>query len=482
MKSIRTKMVVTALSFAVIFIAFHPGVNAQKPGAGVHEGVICNVTSFSMNKICKEWDGQWQGIGVASDGNCYFATSTHSSGHGAGFHVYDPVKKEHRMLVEDMTILCGEEFSGSQQGKIHSPIVELDGWLYFTTHLSNYWPEGIDIYTGAHVLGYEIATGKFRDFGIVKPRYSIYSAIQVDPERKVLYVMLSPFQPDLIKEDGVHLYSVDIASGEKKDLGQLTFGETGGTPWFYVDNKGNCWFTLWKREWQYEHDRGNLYCYSPEAGKIITYKDVLPKEVKLIDGTELSGTHMYNTRCWNYTEALPGRERCLFAMGAWGGGDERLWIFDPSKDIASGEAFEPIANIGTTFHETARGGDRLYFVQYEDLEVQRTISPELARDEDPDIVGYNSNLHLRSISLKKGDDPNQITDHGKIVDQDGRAARMINALAADAEGRVYMTGDWYIKSDREASMYNLLWDHPGERLYSLMKRGLFFAVAETGEE
>ena len=137
MKSIRTKMIVSALSFAALIFAIHPGVKAQKPGEK-HEGKICQVSSFSMNKICKEWDGQWQGIGVASDGNCYFATSTHSSGHGAGFHVYDPVKKEHRVIAEDMTIVCGEEFSGSQQGKIHSPIVELDGWLYFATHHSNY--------------------------------------------------------------------------------------------------------------------------------------------------------------------------------------------------------------------------------------------------------------------------------------------------------------------------------------------------------
>jgi hypothetical protein len=56
---------------------------------------------------------------------------------------------------------------------------------------------------------------------------------------------------------------------------------------------------------------------------------------------------------------------------------------------------------------------------------------------------------------------------------------MINALAADDQGRVYMTGDWYVKSDREASMYLQLFTHPGERLYFLMKRGMFFAVAET---
>ncbi len=478
MKFITTKLPGYTLAVTVVLLSLHVVVQARKPDTAESGEKICRVTSFSMNKICKEWDGQWQGITVASDGNCYFGTSTHSSGHGAGFHMYNPGTREHKVLAENMTLVCGEEFNGSQQGKIHSPIVELDGWLYFATHLSNYWPEGIDIYPGAHVLGYEMATGKFRDFGIVKPRYSIYSAINVDPERKVLYAMVCPFQPDLIRNDGIHLYSVDLTSGQKKDLGQLTFGETGGTPWFYLDNHGRVWFTLWKREWRYPYDKGNLYCYDPDAGKIITYEDALPKERELIDGTPVTDQYGYETRCWNYTEALPGRKKCLVAFGAWGGGDERLWIFDPSKDIISGAAFEPIAYIGSTFHETAMGGDRLYFVQYADLEVQRTTSPELARDEDPDIVGYNSDLHLRSISIKDGAD-RTIKDHGKIVDQDGRAARMINSLAADDKGRVYMTGDWYVNSDLEATLQVLLFDYPGKGIYRLMKRGMFFAVAET---
>ncbi len=214
----KIRMSVVPLAIAIMLFTVHVFVTAQKPGTGKHEGKICEVTSYSMNMICKEWDGQWQGITVASDGNCYFGTSTHSGGHGAGFHMYDPETKEHKVIAEDMTLVCGEGESGSQQGKIHSPIVELDGWLYFTTHLSNYWPEGIDIYPGAHVLGYEMATGKFRDFGIVKPRYSIYSAIEVDPDRNLLYVTVSPFPPELIQKDGVHLYSVISASEEKKEL------------------------------------------------------------------------------------------------------------------------------------------------------------------------------------------------------------------------------------------------------------------------
>ena len=113
---------------------------------------ICHVYSVSMNRICKEWDGQWQGITVASDGNCYFGTSTHSSAHGAGFHRFDPETKTHTLLAEDLTIILGEGNTPSQQGKIHSPIVEHDGWLYFTTHLSNYWPKGIEDYTGLMLL------------------------------------------------------------------------------------------------------------------------------------------------------------------------------------------------------------------------------------------------------------------------------------------------------------------------------------------
>jgi hypothetical protein len=49
-------------------------------------------------------------------------------------------------------------------------------------------------------------------------------------------------------------------------------------------------------------------------------------------------------------------------------------------------------------------------------ELQRTIMTEKTRKEDPDIVRYNDNLRLRSISIRKGDD-RSIFDHGKLVDR-----------------------------------------------------------------
>lgn len=477
MKYLRNQMKVITCIIVVVLFSLHPNVNAQKERTKNYEGKVCNTVSFSMNKIAKEWDGQWEGITVASDGNCYFGTSTHSRGHGAGFHKYNPKTKEHTVIAEDMTLICGEEDLKSQQGKIHSPIVECDGWLYFTTHLSNYWPEGIELYPGAHVLGYELATGKFRDFGIVKPRYSIYSAINVDTDRKQLYVFVAPFQEDLVKNDGAHLYSIDIVSGAKKDLGQVTKGQGAASFWFFVDNKGNCWFTLWKAHIEYDNDKGNLYCYSPDADKIITYENVLPKG-EYIDGTPVTDERMLNSRAWTWLEPLPGSEKCLFTMGVTGGGDERLWIFDPSKNIDNGEAFKPIAYIGSTFFETALGGDRVYFIQYNDLEIQRTQVAETNRDKDPDIEGYDDYLHLRSVSIAPNSN-RSIIDHGAIIDQEGRTPRMINSMTADDNGNVYITGSWYINSYREATLQVLFYDHPGERLYKLMKRGEFFSVIDV---
>ena len=476
MKSNKIQLIRNVVLCTAFLLALTSGNFAQKPDTKNNTEKICPVTTFSMNKICKEWDGQWQGMTVASDGNCYFASSTHSASHGAGFHKYDPRAKKHTVLAEDMTLICGEENTQTQQGKIHSPIVECDGWLYFSTHLSNYWKEGIEKYPGAHVIGYQMSTGKFRDLGIVRPRYSVYSAINVDPVRKKLYVLSVPFLDTLINIDGSHLFSIDIASGKKEDLGVVTDRKKGVSFWFFVDNKGNCWFTLWKMHEQYDFDHGNLYCYNPDKGKIETFKDVLPMG-KIIDGTSVTDEKMKRQRAWTWATAISGNEKCLFTMGAWGGGDERLWMFDPSKDIETGEAFQAIAPIGSTFLQVALGGNRLYFIQYDNIQLERNSSAETTRDLDPDLAGYNESLHLRSVSIDKDAD-HFITDHGKIVDQDGRAARFTNSMAADDRGHVFLYGSWYVKSMKEATFQILFSEYPGKGIYKLIKRGEFFGVAD----
>ena len=96
---------------------------------------------------------------------------------------------------------------------------------------------------------------------------------------------------------------------------------------------------------------------------------------------------------------------------------------------------------------------------------------------DSNYVDYK--MHLRSVSLKEGDDHNVITDHGPLVDEDGRKASMIYALAADESGLVYVYGSWTVKSPKEASMQYQFRKYPNGDMFKLSPRGEFFTVVNT---
>ena len=411
----------------------------------------CTVHSIALNKIVKYFDGQWQGMATASDGACYFGASTHSPLHGASFFKFEPATLKLTTLAEDMTEVCGEDRSRTPpQGKIHSPIVECDGWLYFTTHLSNYWEKAINKYTGAHVIGYELSTGRFRDFGVVRKRYSIYSAIDVDRINKKLYVFVVPWTSADVENDGSHLYQIDIATGDKIDLGLVPPKGRGACIWFFIDSKGDCWFTLWKHHWPLPSDEGDLYHFDASAGAIRCHKGVLPVG-RLPPNGDPAPERLRCETSWTWAQPLPGNKQCLFTMGWLGGGDERLWVFDPDKDIENGEAFRPIAYIGATFHSVAYDKkDRVYFVQFRDLNDARTHYTEATRDYERKDIHFDDQLHLRSVSTDPGAD-GRIVDHGRIVDQDNRHVSMIESLAADDKGNVFMHGSWYAQSPEESS-------------------------------
>ena len=66
-------------------------------------------------------------------------------------------------------IICGEDVQTNPQGKIHSDIVEANGWLYMATHFAAEKRGVYETWTGSHALGYELATGRWRDYGVVRP-------------------------------------------------------------------------------------------------------------------------------------------------------------------------------------------------------------------------------------------------------------------------------------------------------------------------
>ena len=453
----------------------------------------CRVHSIALNKFVKYFDGQWQGMIAASDGACYFGASTHSPLHGSSFFKFEPVTRKLTVLADDMTRVCAEDLTKTPpQGKIHSPIVEFDGWLYLTTHLSNYWDEAMDRYTGAHVIGYELSTGKFRDFGIVRGRYTIYSAINVDRKHRKLYVFVVPFARADVEKDGSHLYQIDLETGAKTDLGLVGQKQRSCCLWFFVDDRGDCWFTLWKNHWPIAWDHGDLYQYDTKAQALKCYKDVLPIGKLAPDGAAAQ-EKLNAERSWSWAEALPGNRECLFTTGCLGGGDEQLWIFDPRKSIEKADAFRPLAYIGSTFMGNAFDQrDRFYFAQYKKLADARVYWAEAVRDYLREDVGFDDDMHLRSVNIDPASDK-RVIDHGKVVDEENRRVTMIESLAADKEGNVYLHGTWDSLTPDEAThqyvwpeltqYYDemgyapLLKNYKGAQnyQYKVMHRGQFFA-------
>ena len=73
---------------------------------------FCRTNSISLNKVSPYYDGQWQGIIAASDGACYFGSSSHTLIHGGGLFRFDPATKQFDVLTDDknsIIMICGND-------------------------------------------------------------------------------------------------------------------------------------------------------------------------------------------------------------------------------------------------------------------------------------------------------------------------------------------------------------------------------------
>ncbi len=407
---------------------------------------VLKVQSFSTNQVNRDYDGQWEGICAASDGNVYFASSTHSPRSGAGFFKYDPRTGAVTVLTKDITAVCGEDPAKiTAQGQIHSNVVEMDGWLYCTTHFANEWKGAPDLYPGSHLIGYELATGKFRDFGAVRFNCTGYSAIQVDPPRKRVFFYLTLWGRGTPGQgDGSHVYRLDVTTGKIKEMAKVGTDHSAAFC-MVVDAKGGVWLTT-------ERTQNTLFHIDGDTGKVQRWPEVTPRRSDLERETPAKDQ---KDRWWRWGRPIGDGDKAVFSPRNGG----QLWLFDPSAAPDWGRAFQPVEPfVGPHDIGSAFAGGRVYYIQREGGR-----PGEKADDH-----------HLMSVTINamgKG----EITDHGLIVDQDGRRPWRMQSLAADDQGRVYMVGDWYLNpGDKGTQRYN----YP-EGKFEDQLRGQFFAVADV---
>lgn len=407
------------------------------------------VQTFPLNDFKRELDGQWQGIRLASDGNVYFASSTHSAHHGAAFFKYDTVTGQVSELAHEITDICGEDVQTNPQGKIHSDVVEANGWLYMVTHFSAEKPGVYEVWTGAHALGYELATGQWRDFGVLLPGYTGYSAIGVDPARNYLYV----FVTGKTAGQASYMFRINTVTGEKINLGQVGAASDGGydatSHWTFVDQRGDVWFAVTRQD-------GALQQIHGDTGVIEVHPNALPPLVRWDSNQLETDPTLQFRRGIQWMQPLDGN-RAALTIAPNGG---MLYVFDSTQPMAS--AFTPIRHVGYSYLGFAVGGDRVFYYQRENRAFGNQDAPQ--------------NFHLLSVSLDASAG-HPITDHGLMVDADGRTAWRTPGMAADGLGHVYLIGDWWtVAGDLGTLRYD--WNG-GNEIYEQQPRGEFFAVADV---
>jgi hypothetical protein len=422
----------TLVVLAVAFAAAEAAVAQLVPTVVV--GATNQALSFPLNPYVQVLDGQYQGTHYASDSNFYFASSTHDNMHGAAFFRYQPSTGILTMLASDITVVCGENPTVTPpQGKIHTDIVETNGWLYFATDLANDWPQAEAAYTGAHVVGYQMATGIFRDFGVIRSNYTIYAGIGLDPVRNKLLVYATQ---DWLDSPTSYVYRVDIPTGTNECLGTVP---GIAAFWFFVDSQGNCWISV-------QGDNGSLLEVNSATGLINRWPNVQPSNDVLGD------------RYWAWAQALPGATQCVFRLQS----GNYLYTFDENQFLANpSNGFNIVQNIGPNGGGLVLGQNNVFYIQ--------------RADQQDGEQGY-PDFHLLSVSLDPNASP-AILDYGLIVDQSGRTVWRIDALAVDPQSDVYMVGDWWLLPGEQGTTTGTLRhvDGPGTN-YVALDTGEFFAL------
>jgi hypothetical protein len=415
------------------------------------------VQGFSLTAFNRKLDWQAAGIRVASDGNCYFACSSHAPDRGAAFFRYNTKTHGLNLLCDDVTLVCHEDpKSTPPQGKIRSDIVEVGGWLYFGTHLGNYTPQAESAYTGGHVIGFELATERFRDFGVLRPNYTILSGVAADARTGRLYVYVTRFP----KGPSSHLYTIDVEQGIKRDLGSV-HPRTGYAYYIFVDRNGNCWFSS-------NGSSGVLLNYDATRQRLLQWTNKLPRAYSWDD----SGACPQRAMRW--INQLEDGVQCAFTMeGAFGTSGDTLWLLN--TEAGTNDSIRAVGIIGQTRFGLCYHSGRVYYIQPGYAKPLRVGTKVIQRIQAKFVsllllLNAYPNLRLRSISVSNG----TVIDHGLIVDQKGQKPVRIDSIAVDSDENVYMVGEWRTRSRKDRS---LLYEPQAQR-YRELPAGQFFTVGK----
>lgn len=382
----------------------------------------------------------YNAISVGSDGKVYYVLCSALHDVGAQLYVYDP-ETDKTSFVADLSDALGEkEQKFISQGKSHTELYDVDGRLYFGTHVGYYEmikgaqqlpvnaPEGYKLYPGGHFLYYDIKTGEIKSLAIA-PHGEGILAMTMDKKRMHLYGITWP------KGYFIHY---DIQNNQLKNLGLISqqgeFGKIG------EDYRVLC------RSLVVDPRDGSVY-YSTSEGDIYSYNpssDTSPQKLEDVNlrldyfgkyDPTIAGSMGYNWRKIHWYEP----ENKAYGVH---GNSGYLFTFDPVEkkiEIVDRITSEPSKKCGM-FDQFSYG--YLGFIINKEGVIYYLTGAPIYKDGKR-VAGLEKismgapkgleNLHLVTYDIPK----KEYKDLGPVFYEDGLIPTYVNAIAVTDNNDVY---------------------------------------------
>ncbi len=380
----------------------------------------------------------YNAMGTASDGRIFYCLSSENIDQGAKMFCFNP-KTQRITDVGDLTEACGEKGTKAiPQGKSHVNFVEMNGKLYFGTHVGVYSivdgmetmgipPAGYRPYPGGHLLSYDLKTGKFEDFGIAPEREGVLS-FNMDTKRGRMFALTWP--------RGI-FYRYDLATKTQKSFGKQCAEGEGAVGAHYrtvcrsiaVDlDDGSAYFTT---------SEGTILRYNAQTDSVapVEGEDMKKDYFGLYDPT--SPGHMgYN---WRQT-FWRARDKMIYGVH---GNSGYLFRFDPRTpriEVLDRITSEPSKRCGM-FDQFSYG--YLGFALGPDNRTIYYLTGGPVYENGRRVKGKSStamgeskgreNLHLVTFDIPR----RAYRDHGPIFFPSGQRPNYVNSIAVGKDGAVY---------------------------------------------
>jgi hypothetical protein len=370
----------------------------------------------------REGESNYHTLAAVSDGKIHFSVNSRDPNLAGRYYRFDPATKAITFVAEMDSALGEDAKTQVPQGKIHTPLIEHDGKVWFATMASpferglpgtgNY---GKLPFGGAHFVSYDLRTGQFTALGKAIPSEGIIT-MNMDTKNKILYGLTWP--------SGL-LVSYDITGDEVHIWGAVQGrGEWGHLPF---ERDAICRTLAIAPE-------GNVYG-STMDGMIWHYDRTQTRRVSYIDGLDLARV----PRVRSAEEELKGDFNHGWRVIRWNPNTSSFWglhfetttlfEFVPSTRLIRAVAeLRPKAYRGMPRNpqKSQLGfmigpGNTIFYLAH---------GPAVALQGQPAL---QSNLYLLTYDIDKA----RLTDHGPIFSHDGRRVYFAESIAIGPDDHIY---------------------------------------------